>query len=259
MEAQESLVNLQRTVQGLVNRNESLLRRLEHYHSSYVENASIRFFDDSESIVTRLEAPAHIQGSRNTAGALASSEDPGSAGGAMLSREFETILEQTHMYARVQSNDCDLSFTSSAIRTTTWSMLSGLSLNDISIVSVLTLPISLEEVESIGSQLTFARIISSAQESGSPPNGQDSQLPSSSVLQEALLPPIAEETSKQRLHMDDTTLTRLPVSSSPIPLQPPVREGLAVFKMTLYKLVVLGDGGTGKTELTIQVRVIQMP
>jgi hypothetical protein len=112
------------------------------------------------------------------------------------------------VYARVQSNNCDMSFTSSAIRTTAWSMLSGLSLNDISIISVLALPISLEEVESIGRQLTFARIISGAQEPGSP-NGQDSQLPSSSVLREVLLPPIAEDTSKRWRRMDETTLTRL--------------------------------------------------
>jgi hypothetical protein len=257
------LANLQRTVQELVDGNENLLRRLEQYHSSYVENASIRFFDDGESIFTRQEAPTHIPSSKNTADALASSKNPGSAGGAMSAREFEITLEQTRVYARVQSNDCDMSFTSSAIRTTAWSVLSGLSLNDISIISVLALPISLEEVESIGSQLTFARIISGAQEPGSP-HGQDSQLPSSSVLHEVLLPPIAEETSEQRLHMYETTLTRLAVSTSPIQLQPPVHESLPAVKprsagkLILYTLVVLGDGGSGKTELTNQVRVTQM-
>ena len=30
-------------------------------------------------------------------------------------------------------------------------------------------------------------------------------------------------------------------------------------KMTLYKLVVLGDGGVGKTALTIQVRTLLTP
>ena len=114
-------------------------------------------------------------------------------------------------------------------------MLSSLSLNDISIISVLTLPISLEEVESIGSQLTFARIISGAQEPESP-NGQDSQLPSSSALHEVLLPPI-----QPRVHEH-------------LPAVKPRSAG----KMTLYKLLVLGDGGTGKTELTIEVRVTQM-
>lgn len=131
------------------------------------------------------------------------------------------------VYARVQSNDCDMSFTSSAIRTTAWSMLSGLSLNDISIISVLALPISLEEVESIGSQLAFARIISAAQEPASP-NDRDPQLPSSSALHELLLPRIAEEASEQRLHMDETTLTALRGSTWPIPPQPPAHEHLPV-------------------------------
>ncbi|KAK0640607.1 ras family-domain-containing protein [Cercophora newfieldiana] len=62
--------------------------------------------------------------------------------------------------------------------------------------------------------------------------------------------------------MDETPLTRLPVPPSPyITLRPPspVLEHLPAVKpraagnLTLYKLVVLGDGGTGKTELTIQL------
>jgi len=245
-----------------VDRNENLLRRLEQYHCSHVENASVRFFDDGESVFRRQEPPAEIPGSSSNAGALASSEDPGSPQDTVSPREFEITLGQTRVYARVQSNECDMSFTSSAMQTNAWSMLSGLSLNDISIISVLALPISLEEVESFGSQVTFARIISGAQEPEPSSNGQVSQLlPSPSALHEVLLPPIAgEETSGQQTQDETTPSSRLPVLTSPIQSQlrvhkdPRVVKPRSAGKLELYKLVILGDGGTGKTELAIQVR-----
>jgi len=251
-----------------VDRNENLLRRLEQYHCSHVENASVRFFDDGESVFRRQEPPAEIPGSSSNAGALASSEDPGSPRDTVSPREFEITLGQTRVYARVQSNECDMSFTSSAMQTNAWSMLSGLSLNDISIISVLALPISLEEVESFGSQVTFARIISGAQEPEPSSNGQGSQLLSSpSALHEVLLPPIAEEeTSGQQTQDETTPSSRLPVSTSPIQSQLlrvhkdlPVVKPRSAGKLELYKLVMLGDDGTGKTGLIIQVRVTQMP
>ncbi|KAK1752344.1 putative ras-2 protein [Echria macrotheca] len=254
IEAQESLSSLQKTVQELVDRNENLLRRLEQYHCSYAENASVRFFDDGESVLPRQEPPAEIPGSSSNERAIGSSEDSGSPRDAMSPRDFEITLEQTRVYARVQSNDCDISFTSSEVRTTAWSMLSGLSLNDISIISVLALPISLDEVESFGSQVTFVRIISGAQEPKSS-NSQDLQLPSSSAVHQVSLPPIAEERSEQQTQVE-TTPSRLPVSTSPIQSQLRVHKDPHVVKagkMEHYKLVVLGDGGSGKTDLTIQL------
>ena len=136
-------------------------------------------------------------------------------------------------------------------------MLSGLSLNDISNISVLALPISLEEVESIGSQLTFARILLGAQELASP-NGHDSQFLSSSIQHEILLRPTSREAVERRPHMQtqaERTPTSLPVSTSSIPPRLPILKAPIAGKRVLYKLVVLGDGGTGTTALTIQVRL----
>lgn len=71
-------------------------------------------------------------------------------------RDFEITLEESRVYTRTEFNDSDMSFTSSAIRSHAWSMLS---LNDISIVAVFRLPITLADIECFGPGLTFAALL----------------------------------------------------------------------------------------------------
>ncbi|KAI1303515.1 hypothetical protein F5Y03DRAFT_187378 [Xylaria venustula] len=60
--------------------------------------------------------------------------------------EFETDLEASHVYRRAQRDTMDFSFRSSVARTHAWSMLSGRSLADVSELSVIALPLDLEDV-----------------------------------------------------------------------------------------------------------------
>ncbi|KAM0434495.1 hypothetical protein ACHAPT_003591 [Fusarium lateritium] len=60
----------------------------------------------------------------------------------MLRLPFEKILEQSWVYKRNQRNDCDCSFISSAERSHAWSVFSGFSLADVSILSVIAMPLT---------------------------------------------------------------------------------------------------------------------
>ena len=60
---------------------------------------------------------------------------------------FDDDLESSRVYSRVMLEDsCDRSFNSSAVRTNAWSVFSGLSLADISVVSVVALPIYASDI-----------------------------------------------------------------------------------------------------------------
>ena len=59
---------------------------------------------------------------------------------------FEGILEATRVYKRSQAKDCDVSFRSSLARSRAVSQLSGLSLADVSIISVFALPVYAKEL-----------------------------------------------------------------------------------------------------------------
>lgn len=60
----------------------------------------------------------------------------------VLRLPFERILEQSWVYKRNQRNSCDCSFISSAERSYTWSIFSGFSLADVSILSVIAMPLT---------------------------------------------------------------------------------------------------------------------
>lgn len=60
---------------------------------------------------------------------------------------FDDDLESSRVYSKVMLEDpCDRSFNSSAVRTNAWSVFSGLSLADISVMSVVALPIYASDI-----------------------------------------------------------------------------------------------------------------
>ncbi|KAI0538597.1 hypothetical protein GGR58DRAFT_467305 [Xylaria digitata] len=63
-----------------------------------------------------------------------------------LAFEFESDLEASRVYRRAQRDTMDFSFRSSVAHTHAWSLLSGRSLPDVSVLSVITLPLDLEGV-----------------------------------------------------------------------------------------------------------------
>lgn len=141
-------------------------------------------------------------------------------------------------------------------------MLSGLSLNDISVVSVLALPLSWEEVGSIGSHLTFAGILAGERPPGSTesldpqrssPSG-DRAIPSGLTRREHVSWVFASGSRRTSLDRQTGLSERMPATLSPFQRrQPQVSSSTATGLRPLYQLVVLGDADSGKTSLVNQV------
>ncbi|OTA98246.1 hypothetical protein M426DRAFT_117234 [Hypoxylon sp. CI-4A] len=67
-------------------------------------------------------------------------------GDKSLLKPFETDLLQSTVYSRARSHECDVSFTTNQSKSALWSLLSGLSLGEISNISVIALPISINDI-----------------------------------------------------------------------------------------------------------------
>ncbi|KAI1325913.1 hypothetical protein F5Y16DRAFT_376692 [Xylariaceae sp. FL0255] len=59
-----------------------------------------------------------------------------------ISHAFDNILQKSWVYRRNEGNRCDRSVITSDLRSRTWSIFSGISLADISVVSVVAMPIT---------------------------------------------------------------------------------------------------------------------
>ena len=62
---------------------------------------------------------------------------------------FERALKESRVYRRIKAGDCDNSFKSSTVWSHAWSQLSGVSLAHISVVSVIALSLSPEEITNL--------------------------------------------------------------------------------------------------------------
>ncbi len=245
-------------VRRVLDQNQALSRRLEeHGILCGAEVASIRFFDDDQSVIQGPSSSSQLHVSSSvppTSDESIPLEAP--IDGVIAPHDFELTLERTRVYRSVRSHDTDVSFRSSAVRTNAWSLLSGISLNDISIISVIGMPISLEEINCFGPDLTFAKMISAKDER------EGAHAHAGLAFLESRPRPKATSSrwlvgfSARRNPKENKTptITKPPTLRSMPVSERRVRPNTShVGKMPWYKLVVLGDTGVGITALTIQV------
>jgi hypothetical protein len=172
------------------------------------DNSTIRAGNQALSVSTR---PLHASPDR-----ISASFDPVST-----LREFETVLKASRVYRRAEPNETDMSFRSSVARSHAWSALSGLSLAEISVISVIALPLSSKEVKAMYQFLL-----------------PDNEAPRRGALNRALS---ALTLARTRRLVEITP----PQETIPRPISPPDPRP--------WKLAILGHGGVGKTALLARV------
>ena len=144
----------------MLQQNKALMARLHRLESSLGPDVrSVKFMDDSSSSFSPSRMSRMSTYSTNIVSAAIPRRIASSiARFSVLS--FEAALQNSRVYNRNEMNDSDVSFTTSTAPTNAWSMLSGLSLNDISIISVFRLPLSLDDLNAFAMGTTFSSLLS---------------------------------------------------------------------------------------------------
>ncbi|KAI0378798.1 hypothetical protein F5Y04DRAFT_261059 [Hypomontagnella monticulosa] len=211
---------MQATVEKIIEQNTTLSARLEQLEAVFDEGTrSVKFFDaestwDAQSVLVTDTSPnqqldlvdSDLVDSHSK---IVVEISPPNDSSPEL-REFESDLSMSRVYNRAVSDDCDMSFSSSTMRSNVWSILSRISLNDISIIAVYRLPVTLDDINRFGANLTFAMLISDQSSPLTPLSGDRTQIVS-------------------RIPKDQMIDVRL--------------------KGTDIKVVIVGDACTGKTSL----------
>ncbi|KUJ22170.1 uncharacterized protein LY89DRAFT_395334 [Mollisia scopiformis] len=123
--AAENQKQLSENVAALLESNRSLYLRLLNLEDA-LEVRTIRAIDDGNASSMKQQPDESIAGP---------------------TFDFENDLETSRVYRKAQRESMDFSFRSSIARTNAWSVFSGLSLSDVSNISVIALPLYREDIE----------------------------------------------------------------------------------------------------------------
>jgi hypothetical protein len=289
LEAERSQQTLQNLVEKLLMSNQDLSLRLRSIEDKFesrsimtacFRNGTMDELAEGES-ETGNEVPAEIIPTlRFSILAQNTAEDSSR-------NDFQVDLGTSRVYKRTDLYESDVSFTSSVARTHAWSIFSGLSLSDVSMISAIALPLYLDEISNkqwytfsdhgnMNLQFTnqFSNRPSPVNSADTAPTASGTTLSSSipSIFRKKIKKPRARASHflqpKQDRELTDSTLpgrlnsnthdpgatVRSPaVAKSNILPQSSSQTDLKSNGMTLYKLVILGDSDVGKTGLTVQV------
>ncbi|RYP79535.1 hypothetical protein DL769_002922 [Monosporascus sp. CRB-8-3] len=144
LEALQSQVSLQALVEKVLAENKTLKTRMEQLEDTFDAQSTIirRRDDDNDdgTSTTRMmdddSTSVIIHGCHSSTASI-----PGSRISS-LKLSFENVLEQSWVYRRNKRDECDCSFVSATRRSYAWSVFSAYSLADISILSVIAMPIT---------------------------------------------------------------------------------------------------------------------
>ncbi|KAI1874255.1 uncharacterized protein JN550_002834 [Neoarthrinium moseri] len=163
LEAVHNHDRLQESIESIAVQNDDLVERIRQLEAGFAQKAQSIRSARSELVPTTLRS----LGDNNTTSVLydTSIAEAGHFGhqrdiGWLLEREFEEQLEATQVYRRVKTNEIDTMSLRPSTLHTRFSILSRFSLNDISIVGLFRIPITLSDMETIGADLTFSTLLS---------------------------------------------------------------------------------------------------
>ncbi|KAK3296413.1 uncharacterized protein B0H64DRAFT_398195 [Chaetomium fimeti] len=147
VEAYQNQEKLQILIEKVLDENTSLRQKLSQSQDSFAaksiatrhpddENSTIRDDNNDDSSTIRGVQRSNTVRSRFS-----------TFGGSAIKFAFENILEQSRVYRKTdQYQECDRSFASTAQRSHAWSVFSGYSLADISVMSVIAMPLTTLDV-----------------------------------------------------------------------------------------------------------------
>jgi hypothetical protein len=142
MEARRNHRDLISLTSSLLRSNIELSQRIAHLEDCYDTSETIRTTSVATTNVSRLP-------SVTTKFYQAYRSATRSPFGSTYAFEFERDLESSRVYRKMTRNTTDASFRSSVVQSHAWTALSDVSLSDISVISVVALPISLEDLSNI--------------------------------------------------------------------------------------------------------------
>lgn len=142
-------------MEEIIEQNRTLGQHLQLMEDrSHLDDRSVKFMEDAISMIS----------SRRSLRSIASTAFPRARPSTSMSSrqvsverwDLEIALQRSRVYSRSKSNQCDMSYTTSTAPTNAWSMLSGISLNDVSVVSAYRLPITLNHIHLVAPGSTFS-------------------------------------------------------------------------------------------------------
>ncbi|KAF5665698.1 cell division control 42 [Fusarium heterosporum] len=174
-DANSNQVALLEKMDAVIKQNEVLAQRLEKLEGGTGSDMqSVKFSDDSSSIMSRRLSSLSLKRSSVsslkslTSLALKRQSITISSPSIVPKSGFEEELEQSRVYSRTQLNESDMSFTSSSAPSNAWSMLSGISLNDISVISAFRLPLTAKDIELLAPGSTFSVLLAEQMSTSEP-------------------------------------------------------------------------------------------
>ncbi|KAH7146039.1 ras family-domain-containing protein [Dactylonectria macrodidyma] len=117
------------TVEMLLERNHNLSKRLRGIESTF--NITLQYQATSQFIVSTDSLAPHTASLKRS---------------SLVEFEFERDLKASYVYRQAKRDTMDFSVCSSVARTHAWSIFSGISLSNISEISVLALPLYAEDI-----------------------------------------------------------------------------------------------------------------